>query len=41
MKIAHVGASHVVPSLMASQLSENVPKKVVGKSPKSNLRGPT
>ena len=29
--------ANVVPSLMASRLSENVPKKVVGKSPKSNL----
>ena len=30
-------ASNVVPSSMASQLSKNVPKKVVGKSPKSDL----
>ena len=34
MKIAHVDASNVVPSLMTFRLSENVPKKVVGKSPK-------
>ena len=36
-KIAHVEASNVVPSLMNSQLSKNVPKKVAGKSPKSDL----
>ena len=30
-------ASKVVPSLMTSQLSENVPEKVVGKFLKSNL----
>ena len=34
IKIAHMEASNVVPSLMASQFSEYVPKKVVGKSPK-------
>ena len=37
MKIAHVEASNVVPSFMSSQLSENVPKKVVGNSLKSDL----
>ena len=37
MKIAYVEASNVVPSLMTSQLSKNIPKKVVGKSLKSNL----
>ena len=30
-------ASNVVPSLKASWLSENIPKKVVGKPPKSDL----
>ena len=33
MKVVHVDASNVVPSLMASQLSENIPKKVVGEPP--------
>ena len=37
MKIAHVEASNVVLSLMTSQLPENVPKKVAGKSPKRDL----
>ena len=37
MKIAHVEASNVVPSLMAPQSSENIPKKVVGKPPKGNV----
>ena len=37
MKIAHVEASNVVPSLMTSQLSENIPKKGAGKSLKSVL----
>ena len=37
MKIAHVEASNVDPSLMTSWLSKNVPKKVEGKSPKSDL----
>ena len=37
MKIVHVEASNVVPSLIASQLSENVPEKVAGKPPKSDL----
>ena len=37
MKIAHVEASSVVLSLVTSQLSENVPEKVAGNSPKSNL----
>ena len=37
MKIAHVEASNVVPSLTTSQLSENIPEKVAGKSPKSDL----
>ena len=36
-KIAHVEASKVLSSLMASQSYENVPKKVAGKPPKSNL----
>ena len=37
MKIAHVEASNVVPSLMASQASVNVPKNVVREPPKSGL----
>ena len=37
MKIGHVEASNVVPPLMTSQLSKNLPEKVAGKSPKSNL----
>ena len=37
MKIANVEASKVVPPLMTSQLPENIPKKVVGKSLKNNL----
>ena len=37
MKIAHVEASNVVPPLMTSWLSENVPEKVEGKSPKSDI----
>ena len=37
MKIAHVEASNVVPSLVSSQVSKNIPKKVVGNPPKSNL----
>ena len=37
MEIAHVEASNVVPSLIVSQLSKNVPKKVVGRLLKSNL----
>ena len=32
MKIAHVEASNVVPSLMASQVSENIPEKIAGNS---------
>ena len=36
-KIAHVKASNVDPSLMASWLSENIPETVVEKSPKSKL----
>ena len=36
-KIAHVEANNVVPSLVSSQVSENVPKKVVGNSPISYL----
>ena len=36
-KIAHVDASNVVPSLLTSQLFENVPDKVVGNSLKSKL----
>ena len=35
--IAHVEASNVVPSLVTSQLSKNVPKMVAGNSPKSDL----
>ena len=34
MKIAHAEASNVVPSLMTSCLSKNVPEKVARKSPK-------
>ena len=37
MKIAHAEASNVVPSFMATQMSENVPEKVAGKPPKSSL----
>ena len=37
MKIAHVEASNVVPALMAPQLDENMPERVAGKLPKSNL----
>ena len=37
MKIAHVEASNVVPSLMANQMSKNVPEKVAGKPLKSSL----
>ena len=37
MKTAHVEASNVVPCFMASQLSENIPENVAGKSPKSDL----
>ena len=37
MKIAHVVASYVVPSFVSSQVFENLPKKVVINSPKSNL----
>ena len=37
MKIAHVEASNVVPSLMTPRLFENVPKKVVGNSAKSDI----
>ena len=38
MKVAHVEASNVVPSLMASWLSEKIPpKKVAGKPLKSKL----
>ena len=35
MKIAHMEASNVVPSLMTSQLSQNIPEKVVGNSLKT------
>ena len=38
MKIAHVEASKVIPSLVSSQVSENIPEKVVGNSLKSNLK---
>ena len=34
MKIAHVEASNVVPSLMASWSSDNIPEEVVRKPPK-------
>ena len=37
MKIVHVEASRVIPSFVSSQVSENVPKKVVGNSLKSDL----
>ena len=37
MKIAHVEASNVVPSLLSSEVSENVPEKFLGNCPKSNL----
>ena len=37
MKIAHVEVSKVIPSLVSSQLSKNVPKMVAGNSPKSDL----
>ena len=36
-KIVHVEASNVVPSLVTSQLSENILKMVAGNSPKSDL----
>ena len=42
MNIAHVEASNVVPSLMTTQTSENVPKKVTRKiSEKWPTREPT
>ena len=37
MKIAHVEASNVMPSYVSSQVSENVPEKLVGNSQKSDL----
>ena len=37
IKIAHVEASNVVPFFGSSQVYENVPKKAVGNSPKSDL----
>ena len=37
MKIVHMEASNVMLSLMTSQSSENAPKRVVGKTPKSDL----
>ena len=37
MKIAHVEASNVVPSMVAPQLDENIPREVAGNAPKSNL----
>ena len=37
MKIAHVEASKEIPSLVSSQVSENIPEKVVGNPLKSNL----
>ena len=37
MKIAHVEASNVVPSLVASQLPENILETVAGNCPKSDL----
>ena len=37
MKLDHVEASNVVPPLMAPQLDENIPEKVVGKPLKCNL----
>ena len=38
MKIAHVEASSVVPSLMTFQSSKNAPEKVVEKTLKSNKK---
>ena len=37
MKIAHVEASKVIPSLVSSQVSKNVPEKVAGNSFESDL----
>ena len=37
MKIVHIEASNVVPSLMIPQLYENMPEKVAGKPPKGDL----
>ena len=37
MKIAHVGASNVVPPLTFPQLNENMPEKVVGNPLKRDL----
>ena len=37
-KIAHVEASKVIPSVVSSQVSKNIPKKVVGNSLKSDLQ---
>ena len=36
-KIGHVEARNVIPSFVSSQVSENVPEKVAGNSPKSDL----
>ena len=37
MKIVHVEANNVVPSLMAPKSSENIPEKVAGKPLKNDL----
>ena len=37
MKIAHVEASKVIPSFVSSQVSENIPEKVLGNAPKGDL----
>ena len=37
MKVAHIEASQVVPSLCSSPVFESIPKKVAGNSPKSDL----
>ena len=36
-KVAHVEASQVVPSLDSSPMRENIPKRVAGNTPKTNL----
>ena len=37
IKIAHIEASNLIPSFVSSQVSKSIPKKAVGKCPKSNL----
>ena len=39
MKIAHVEAGNVVPSIAATELYTNIPKKAAGKAPKGDLLG--